>query len=64
MTKPVYNFALSDGFHPPMIHRVDLRQSATIRIQVHPDDDANAPVEGVQVIGLDEEGKVTERESC
>ena len=38
MTKPVYNFALSDWFHPPMIHRVG-RRGETIRIQVHPDDD-------------------------
>jgi hypothetical protein len=42
MTKPVYNFALSDWFYPPVIHRVDLRQGETIRIQVHPDDDMTA----------------------
>jgi hypothetical protein len=39
MTKPVYNFALSDWFHPPVIHRVDLRRGQTLRIQVHPDDE-------------------------
>jgi len=31
-------------------HRVDLRQGETLRIQVHPDDDANATVTGVQVM--------------
>ena len=37
MTKPVYNFALSDWFQPPMIHRVDLRQGETTRIQASDD---------------------------
>ena len=50
MTKPVYNFALSDWFHPLVIHRMDLRRGQTIPIQVHPDDDANATVTGVQVM--------------
>jgi hypothetical protein len=35
-----------------VIHRVDLQQGETIRIQVHPDDDAYATVAGVQVKDL------------
>jgi hypothetical protein len=30
---------VGDWLNPPVIHRVDLRQGQTIRIQVHPDDD-------------------------
>ncbi len=54
--KTAYNVALSDWFHPPVIHHVE-RRGAVIRIQASD----NVYVAGVQVTILDEQGKVVEK---
>jgi len=52
-----YNIALSDWFHPPVIHCVE-RRGATVYIQVTDD----ICVAGVKVRVLDEEGVIKEKE--
>ena len=54
--KNAYNVALGDWFHPPVIHRVE-RRGKTIRVQASDD----VMVASVQVIVLDEKGKVVEK---
>ncbi len=54
--KNAYNVALGDWFHAPVIERVE-RRSKTIRIQATDD----VIVAGVQVMILDEKGKVREK---
>jgi hypothetical protein len=54
--KNAYNVALGDWFHPPMIHSVE-RRGTTIRIRASDD----VRVTGVQVMVLDERGKVKEK---
>ena len=54
--KSAYNFALSDWWHPPVIHRIERRKG---RIRVEATD--NIMVARVRVTILDEEGKVIER---
>ena len=54
--KNAYNVALGDWFHPPVIHRVERRGKA-IRIQASDD----VLVAGVQVVILDEQGKILEQ---
>ena len=51
--------ALGDWFHPPVIHRVE-RRGRTIRVQASDD----VRVAGVQVMILDEQGKVIEKGDC
>jgi hypothetical protein len=51
-----YNFAISDWFHPPEIHRVE-RRGKHIRIEATD----NILVARVQVTILDEDGKVLEK---
>ena len=51
-----YNIALSDWFHPPVIHCVE-RQGPVIRIQATD----NVMVAGVEVRILDKEGKIVEK---
>ena len=51
-----YNFALSDWFNPPVIHAIERKDG---RIRVEASD--NVMVTKVQVIILDEEGKVAEK---
>jgi len=52
-----YNVAVRDWFHPPVIHRVDLRQGEAVRIQTSDD----VMVTHVLVTILDEKGKVMEK---
>ncbi|RPI93246.1 MAG: hypothetical protein EHM40_10515 [Chloroflexi bacterium] len=52
-----YNIALSDWFHPPVIHCVE-RRAGTIYIQASDD----VCVAGVEVRVLDEEGVIKEKE--
>ena len=54
--KNAYNVALGDWFHPPVIQRVE-RHGRTIRVQAGDD----VMVAGVQVMVLDEEGRVVEK---
>ena len=54
--KSPFNFALSDWWHPPVIHRVERRGG---RVRVEATD--NILVARVQVTILDEAGKVMER---
>lgn len=54
--KNAYNVALGDWFHPPVIHRVE-RRGKTIRVQASDD----VMVAGVQVMILNEQGKVVEK---
>ena len=54
--KNAYNVALGDWFHPPVIHAVE-RRGSTIRVQATDD----VMVASVQVMILDEKGKVVER---
>jgi len=54
--KNAYNVALGDWFHPPVIRRVERRGKA---IRVRASDDVM--VAGVQVMILDEQGKVVEQ---
>jgi hypothetical protein len=54
--KPAYNIALSDWFHPPVIHSIERRDG---RIRVNAMD--NVLVEKVLVTILDEEGKMLEQ---
>jgi len=54
--KNAYNVALGDWFNPPVIHRVE-RQGETVRIQASDD----VMVTSVQVMVLDEQGKVVEK---
>jgi hypothetical protein len=54
--KNAYNVALGDWFNPPVIHRV-ARYGAAIRVWVTDD----VMVTGVQVLVLDEEGKILEK---
>ncbi len=51
-----YNIALSDWFHPPVIHCVE-RQGMTIRVQATD----NVMVAGVSVTILDERGEIKEK---
>jgi len=53
--KSPYNFALSDWWHPPVIHRIEQREG---RILVEATD--NIMVAKVHVTILDEEGKIAE----
>jgi hypothetical protein len=57
--KNAYNVALGDWFHPPVIHRVE-RRGRTIRVQASDD----VMVAGVQILILDEQGKVVEKGDC
>ena len=54
--KTAYNIALGDWFHAPVIQRVEKR-GKTIRVQASDD----VMVAGVQVMILDEKGKLIER---
>ena len=54
--KNAYNVALGDWFHPPVIHKVE-RCGNTIRVQARD----NVMVASVQVLVLDEKGKVMEK---
>ena len=54
--KNACNVALGDWFNPPVIHRV-ARYGAVVRIWVTDD----VRVAGVQVLVLDEEGKIIEK---
>ena len=54
--KNAYNVALGDWFNPPVIQRVG-RYGAAVRIWVTDD----VRVAGVQVLVLDEEGKILEK---
>ena len=54
-----YNFALSDWFHPPEIHRI-LRRGKHIRVEATD----NIRVARVRVTILDEHGKVLEKGEC
>jgi hypothetical protein len=54
--KTAYNLALSDWFHPPVIHRVEL-WDGTVRIWASDD----VLVAQVRVILLDEQGKVVQQ---
>jgi hypothetical protein len=54
--KNAYNVALGDWFHPPVIHRLE-RKGKAIRINATDD----VMVAGVQVLILDEQGRVAER---
>ncbi len=54
--KSPYNFALSDWFHPPVIHEV-IREAGLVRVRASD----NIKVARVRVSALGENGKVTER---
>ncbi len=54
-----YNFAISDWFKPPMIHRVQ-RRGKVIRVEATD----NIKVTRVRVTILDEAGKVLEKGEC
>ncbi len=54
--KNAYNVALGDWFHPPVIQHVE-RRGRTIQVQASDD----VMVAGVQVMILDEQGKVMEK---
>ena len=54
--KNAYNVALGDWFHPPVIHGVE-RKGKAIRIRASDE----VMVAGVQVMILDEQGKVVEK---
>jgi hypothetical protein len=54
--KNAYNVALGDWFHPPVVHRLE-RRGKVIRVQATDD----AMVASVQVMILDEKGKVVEK---
>jgi hypothetical protein len=54
-----YNFAVSDWFHPPEIHRV-VRRGKHIRVEATD----NIPVARVRVTILDEDDKVLEKGEC
>jgi hypothetical protein len=54
--KTAYNFALSDWWHAPEIHRIE-RRKGRIRVEVTD----NIMVAKVQVTVLDEEGRVLEK---
>jgi hypothetical protein len=54
--KNAYNVALGDWFNPPVIHRVE-RRGKTVRVQASDD----VMVTSVQVMILDEQGKVVEK---
>ena len=54
--KTAYNVALSDWFHPPVIHRVEVREE-TVRIWASDD----VLVAQVTVIILDEQGRVVQQ---
>ena len=54
--KNAYNVALGDWFNPPVIHRLERKDSA-IRIQASDD----VLVAGVRVVVLDEQGKTLEQ---
>ena len=54
--KNAYNIALSDWFHAPKIHRMEMKGD-TVRIQASD----NVRVAGVKVMVLNEEGLVVER---
>ncbi len=55
LMKTAYNFALSDWFHAPKIHRIE-RQDGRIRVEASD----NVLVAGVRVRLLDGEGRVLE----
>jgi hypothetical protein len=54
--KNAYNVALGDWFNPPVIHKIE-RKNGGIRIQASDD----VMVASVQVLILDEQGKVVEK---
>jgi hypothetical protein len=54
--RTTYNFALSDWFEPPVIHRIE-QKDGTIRVEVTD----NVMVAKVQVTVLDEGGQVLEK---
>ncbi len=54
--KSAYNFALSDWFNPPVIHKIE-RVDGRVRVEASD----NVMVTRVQVTILDEAGKVVER---
>ena len=54
-----YNFAVSDWFHPPEIHRIQ-RRGGHIRVEATD----NILVARVRVTILDEDGKVLEKGEC
>ncbi len=57
--KSAYNFALSDWFHPPVIHEV-VREAGVVRVRASD----NIKVARVQVSVLGEDGKVVERKEA
>jgi hypothetical protein len=57
--KNAYNVALGDWFNPPVIQRVE-RKGKAIRVQAKDD----VRVAGVQVMILNEQGKVMENEDA
>jgi len=54
--RSAYNFALSDWFNPPVIHKIE-REQGRIRIQASD----NVMVAGVSVAILDEQGVISEQ---
>lgn len=54
--KTAYNFALSDWFHPPVIHRIE-RRERSIRVETSD----NVMVTKVRVTVLGDEGQVLEK---
>jgi hypothetical protein len=54
-TKSAYNMALSDWFHPPVVHQIE-RKAGKIRVQASD----NVMVTKVQVTILDDQGNVLE----